>query len=159
MRIAGLRQRDATGLAAPIPDWATPGTVLRYAGTWTFVNPMDPGGAPVIYPAAMTVTLSAGGPTWLAYRIRGLVQIRGLPSQTTGTGVAAGTGPCWIAPSALANAREGQVIDEDPITGQRLTVTRVGAGPAGTAVTIASEVAGLPSTGTYDRATGVLLGR
>lgn len=157
VRIAGVRQRDAAGMDAPIPAWATPGTVLRYAGTWTFVNPYDPGGAPAIYPVQSTVTLSAGGPTWLTYRADSVVDFAGLPNTSQGAGIAGGTGPYWIAPDVLAHAREGQVIDEDPITGQRLTVTWVGSGPNGQAVTIGSEVAGLPSSATYDMATGVLL--
>ncbi|MFN8619930.1 MAG: hypothetical protein U0869_04155 [Chloroflexota bacterium] len=154
-RWLGTRQRDAAALAFPPPAWATPGTTLTYTGSWTFVNPFDPSGQAVTYPMRLTVELAEGGPTWRAYRASSDVTIGGMLDHTQASGVAAGTGPWWMSPAALALVRAGDVLDEDPITGQRLTVTALD-DAAGT-VTIASELAGLPSVATYDRTDGTLL--
>lgn len=157
IRFLGTRQRDDTALFAEPPAWARPGTRLSWSGTWTFVNPFDPMGAPLIYPASMGMELGAGGPTWLAYGTQLLVDIGGVPNLTTATGVAGGNGPYWIDPGVLAYATEGQLIDEDPITGERVTIEAVGAGPNGEAVTIVSAMPGITSRATFDVETGVLL--
>ena len=100
IRFLGVRQRDETALAAAPPEWAEPGTRLDYSGSWTFVNPYDPMGAPVVYPAWMGVAMGTGGPTWLEYGTELLVDFAGVPNVTTATGVAAGTGPYWIDPGS-----------------------------------------------------------
>lgn len=122
------------------------------------MNPSDPTGPPVVYPARMGVTFGAGGPTWLEYGVEMLIDFAGVPNLSTATGVAGGSGPYWIDPRVLAYAAEGQVIDEDPITGERVTVERVGSGPVGEAVTMFSEMPGLSGRAMYDLETGVLLG-
>lgn len=157
IRLLGVRQRDDTALSAAPPAWARPGTQLTWSGTWTFVNPFDPMGAPLVYPASMGVEFGAGGPTWLEYGTQLLVDFSGIPNLTTASGVAGGNGPYWIDPGVLAYAAPGQLIDEDPITGQRVTIEAVGPGPNGEAVTIASAMPGITSRATYDVATGVLL--
>lgn len=117
----------------------------------------DPLGAPIVYPASMDVEFDAGGPTWLEYGTRLLVDLAGIPNLTAATGVAGGDGPYWIDPGVLAYATEGQLVDEDPITGERVTIERVGPGPAGDAVMLLSEMPGISSRATYDIETGVLL--
>lgn len=155
-RYLGTRRRDATAMTAPIPTWADPGFSLLYTGTWTFRNPYDPDGQPVSYPARFRVTFAEGGPTWRAWTAAADVEIiRGAPLHTETTGIATGAGPWWIAPEVLATARPGQVLDEDPITGERVSVSAVDPG-AGT-VTIDTALAGLPSQGTYDLASGALI--
>ena len=157
IRFLGVRQRDDTALAAEPPAWAAPGTQLTLSGTWTFVNPFDPLGAPIVYPASMGVEFDAGGPTWLEYGTRLMVDFAGIPNLTAATGVAGGNGPYWIDPGVLAYATEGQLIDEDPITGERVMIERVGPGPAGEAVTLLSEMPGISSRAMFDVETGVLL--
>ncbi len=158
IRFLGLRQRDTAGLETAPPAWARPGTSLDYSGTWIFVNPYDPLGPPVQYPAWLGVAFDSGGPTWLEYGTEMLVDYAGIPNLTAVTGVAAGAGPYWIDPTTLSYAEEGQVIDEDPITGEIISIEWVGPGPAGDAVTIASRLRGISSRATYDVGTGVLLG-
>ncbi len=157
IRFLGVRQRDDTTLTAEPPEWARPGTQLGYGGTWTFVNPYDPLGPAVVYPARMGVTFGAGGPTWLEYGTDLLIDFAGVPNLTTATGVAGGSGPYWIDPEMLALAAEGQLVDEDPTTGERVTIERVGPGPAGKAVTVLAEMPGLSGRAMYDAETGVLL--
>ena len=157
IRFLGIRQRDDSTLAGEPPEWAGPGTQLAYSGTWTFVNPFDPMGPPVVYPAWMGITFGHGGPTWLEYGTELLVDFAGVPNVTTATGVAGGSGPYWIDPVILAYATEGQVIDEDPITAERVTIERVGAGPAGETVTVLSEMPGITGRAMYDIESGVLV--
>lgn len=158
IRFLGVRQREASTLAAAPPAWARPGTQLAYSGTWTFVNPYDPLGAPMVYPASLSVGFDSGGPTWLEYMTQLWVDFAGLPNLTAATGVAGGSGPYWVDPDVLAYAVEGELVDEDPITGERVTIERVGPGPAGQAVTILSELPGITSRAMFDSGTGVLLG-
>jgi hypothetical protein len=101
----------------------------------------------------MTVTLAAGGPTWMAYQVESVTDFAGLPQSSQGAGVAGGAGPWWVAPEALVGAQAGAVIDEDPITGERTVVGMVSDG----VVTIESAMPGLSSSGSYDTATGRLL--
>ncbi len=158
IRFLGVRQRDGAGLGTAPPEWAQPGTSLEFSGSWIFVNPYDPTGPPVVYPAWLGVAFQGGGPSWLEYGAEMLVDFAGVPNLTTATGVAAGGGPYWIDPATLSFAQEGKVIDEDPITGEVVSVEWVGPGPAGEAVTIASQLPGISSRATYDVGTGVLLG-
>lgn len=158
IRFLGVRQRDAAGLETAPPEWAQPGAALEFSGSWIFVNPYDPMGPPAVYPAWLGVGFESGGPSWLEYGTEMLVDFAGLPDVTAATGVAAGAGPYWIDPATLSFAQEGQVIDEDPITGEVVTVEWIGPGPAGDAVTIASQLPGISSQATYDVGTGVLLG-
>ncbi len=157
IRLLGVRQRDNAALVAEPPAWAVPGAQLGYGGMWTFVNPYDSLGQPVTYSARMGVTFREGGPTWMAYGTEVLVDFAGVPNLTTGTGVAGGGGPYWIDPGLLALAEPGQLIDEDPITGERVSVEWTGAGPAGDAVTILSQMPGITGRATYHLGTGVLL--
>ncbi len=107
IRFLGVRQREESTLAAKPPAWASPGAQLSYSGTWTFVNPYDPLGPPVVYPARMGVAFGAGGPTWLEYGTELLIDFAGVPNLTTANGVAGGAGPYWIDPEIL-RSEEGQ---------------------------------------------------
>lgn len=67
------------------------------------------------------------------------------------------TGLYWIDPAALQGLTAGQVLDNDPITGERDVVLSVDQGPNGPAVTVDYRLAGIESQSSYDVATGVLL--
>jgi hypothetical protein len=155
-RYLATRQRDAAALALARPDWAQAGATLRYEGSATFVNPLDPMGPAQIWPVELAVTLGDGGPTWMTYAATSTQWIGGVPITAAEAGIAGGEGPWWIAPVALAAVAAGQQLDADPVTGQRLTVGAVDEA-AGT-VTIASSLPGIASASTYDRVTGMLVG-
>ena len=155
-RYLGTRERDAGPWEPVRPGWAQPGATLRYAGSSTLVNPFDPTGPAQTWPVELTVTLGDGGPTWATYTATSSEAIGGVRIPSAEAGVAGGVGPWWIAPAVLAAMREGQQLDQDPVTTQRLTVHAVDA-VAGT-VTVASWLPGITSLSTYDRATGMLVG-
>lgn len=155
-RYLATRQRVAAALGVARPGWAQPGTTLRYEGSSRFVNPFDPMGPAQVWPVELAVTLGDAGPTWAAYTATSAQWIGGVPIGAAETGIAGGTGPWWIAPVAVAAVQPGQLLDEDPITGQRLTVDA--ADDAAGTVTIAATLPGIASTSTYDRATGLLIG-
>jgi hypothetical protein len=155
-RYLGTRQRDPAAWDLPRPDWARPGATLRYQGASTFVNPFDPTGPAQVWPVELVVTLADGGPTWASYTAASTQTIGGVAIPSAEVGIAGATGPWWIAPAALAVVQPGHVLDEDPVTTQRLTVE--GIDPAAGTVTIASSLPGIASTSTYAADTGMLLG-
>ena len=103
-------------------------------------------------------TLVAGGTDWATYAQDVETDFQGLPPQHAQTSGATGTtGIYWWDTAALAGFRVGQLLDQDPVTGEQVTVAAVNAGPAGPAVTIASHKPGIDAQAVYDQATGVLV--
>jgi hypothetical protein len=150
-RFVSVRQRTIPGLGSANPTWVASTHQLQYAGTYHWVNPVDPTSAAFDYPATLTITLKPGGATWAAYGADSVVQMLA-PVPSHSDAVAGGAGPYWFEPQTLAGFQAGQLLDQDPITGERDTVGTVGNG----GVTIVADLPGAHSESTYNASSGVL---
>jgi len=157
---AGVRQRSVPGADGATPDWLAHTTRLDYAGTYSWVNPVDPSSGTFTSPMTMGVSLGRGGGSWAPYAAQTAIQ--GLGS-TTGSGITGPTGLYWLSPTALsalaarAAAAPGQVVDQDPITGEQLVVEGGGRDASGrTFLTLVSRLPGITTRAGYDTTSGVL---
>lgn len=155
-RFVGYRQRAIPGLEGKNPDWLSRTSTLRYSGTYNFTNPVDLSSANVTYPMNLTASFTKGGPNWASYTARTYVQIPGSqPAESSGvTGV---TGLYWFDQDALYAMRSGQLLDQDPLTGERMVVKSVVSQPGGAVVTIGTELPGIAISASYDQTSGVLV--
>jgi hypothetical protein len=154
-RLVSVRDRTLPGQDAPVPEWVAGTSTLAYAGNYNWTNPIDSSAGSLDYPMQHTVSFAARTPMWASYTTRTLVP--GLAEDTTTPGVGGGVGFYWWDPQALAGFSEGQTLDEDPVTGERLFVSYRGPSPNGTeVVTIASQMPGVETQSTFDM-TGLLV--
>jgi hypothetical protein len=158
-RFLGQRQRALPGLGAAVPQWAGTATVLAYQGLYNWVNPV--GGADsgaIQLPAQHTVEFAAGGgATWRPFTSRTVSQQAALDARLQN--VSGSTGLYWYAPDALARMTQGQVLDQDPITTETVSVSYAGAGQNGQPiVAIDNQAQGFVIRRTYETQTGLLIG-
>jgi hypothetical protein len=124
-RFLGMRQRQVPGIGTAVPAFAVRGGTLQYGGTYTWTNPIDPSSGTLQYPMRYQVQLSPGGATWMSFRGQSVVE-GFLGAQPEQTGVASGDGAgFWYDPGALGSMRPGQVLDQDPLTGEQVVVAGV----------------------------------
>lgn len=154
-RLLDVRQRTLPGQNAVVPDWVAGTTTLSYGGNYNWTNPIDPSSGSMDLPTEHTVTVGPRGSTWAAYTARTLVP--GLAYDVTTPGVGGGVGSYWWDPLALQAMSEGQTLDQDPITNERLFVSYRGLSSDGTeTVVIESQLPGVETRSTYDM-TGLLV--
>jgi hypothetical protein len=154
---AGIRQRDVPALNGVNPGWVATTPGLSYTGSEVITNPLVPGSPAVTFPLHENVTFAAGGMNWSTYTADLEVDVQGVPQQSETKSVTSTDGLYWYDTKTLAGMHAGQVLDQDPLTSESMTVTAVGPGPNGQAVTIVDAVPGITATTVYDVATGVLL--
>jgi len=152
--LRNVRQLSLPGIGTPVPAWVQPNVQLSYRGTQTFVNPLDPRSPPMVSSMSATVRFTEVGATWA---MRETVVDDELGGSATSTGVSTGIGPYWWDPQSLAAMQPGQTLDQDPVTGQTLTVGQPNGAPAAGAVLISSAMNGISTDSWYDAASGVLL--
>lgn len=155
---AGVRQRTMPGANGVSPSWVSGSGGLAYAGTYHWVNPVDPTTGTYTAPMTMSVSLKPGGEDWAGYGVQ--TSIQGLGS-TSGTGVTGPTGIYWLSPqalSALAAQPVGTMVDKDRITGEELVIESVGRDPATgrELLSLASRLPGITTRAGYDTSNGVL---
>jgi len=155
-RLVGVRERVLPGSGAPVPSWVAPGQQLTYSGTYTQVNPLDPTAGPWVYPMQSTISLGEVGPTWAAFTSHTVIDVNGYEQPTEGAGVTGPTGLYWYDPAALAAMSTGDQLDEDPVTGARISVEAVEPGAYGTLVTITTAMDGVTVRTGYDVGSGAL---
>ena len=119
-QLVSIRQRTTPGIGTAPPAWVLGTGRLSYAGTWTFVNPMDPGSGAMVMPMTSEATFTEGGPTWANVRFRNVIDFSGVPNASEGTNLATGVGAWWWDPAALAAMERGQVLDEMPLLSARI---------------------------------------
>jgi hypothetical protein len=156
-RLAGVRQRSLAGMDAPVPWWVSNTPQLVYTGSYTATNPMDPQAGPWVYPMETTVSFGEGGRTWATFSSHTVIDLGGSQQPTDATGVTGPTGLYWYDPATLATMNPGDLLDEDPVTGARITVESIGPGAAGTVLTILTDMNGVTVRLGYDAGTGVLV--
>jgi hypothetical protein len=125
---------------------------MHFVGQAQYVNQFDQS-IQMQFPARMDVTFGDRGENWCAYQTQSVMQIQGAPPQTSGVkGVCGPAGLFWIDPASLANLKIGQVLDEDPVTHLRSTVT----GRDANGIVITSQGPGVGGQAMYDLRTGML---
>ncbi len=155
--LAGVRQLDAAIAARPVPEWVGKAQAMTYAGTTRAMNPVD-GSFLGDYPTQFEATLGVRGAGWCSYRTAMQMSIGGMQNASENVGVAGGVGGFWADPKALAGFKEGAVLDNDPVTGMRVTVGGTGTGPNGQpTIALVTANSTVSTTGIYDLATGTLV--
>jgi hypothetical protein len=152
-RLAGVRNVSVPGIGARVPSWVAPSRTLTYSGSVTVVNPMDPS-AVFSWPVQATVTFGEVGATWATFTSHSVADYGQYQQPTDSSGTTGSTGVYWYDPSSLATMQTGQVLDEDPITGARVTVDS--AEPGGL-VSLLTEMNGASLRLGYDSASGALV--
>ncbi len=155
-RFQNFRLRTIPGTGAALPDSIATASELDYQGTYHFVNPFDPSSGSLDYPIAVSVTFGSGGAAWRSFSARTLIP--DLPEDSRALGVTGPTGVYAYSPAALATMTAGQVLDQDPVTGEVVTVAAVAPSANGsTVVEIDSQLPGNLVRSTYDLASGLLV--
>ena len=156
VRFAGFRVRSLPGLTAAKPAWVTGNTQLIYQGTYNFTNPVDPSSANLTYPTEIAVQLGGGGPNWSSFSLTQNTPNLGISNQAQG--VTGPTGIYWYDPAALAAMSAGQVLDQDPLTGEQVTVSSVSQGAGGSPIVIIdTQLPGNFLRATYEQSSGMLV--
>lgn len=148
----GVRQRQIPGLGGTSPSWVAQTPQLSYAGTYHFVNPMDPGSAAMDFGVTQQVMLQPALGQWYQYTSDVVVQMP-TPVRSNASGLAGPDGHYWFDPAALAGLTQGTVVDQDPVTTEKLVVAAVDA----STVTFQDTLPGLDLVTVYDKSSGVLL--
>lgn len=136
------------------PDWVAKIRELHYRGSIT-----SHGSLPTI-PNVLTFDMeaTARGRGWAQYTVVSAQHTQGAPDIPPGRAeIASGRnqiGGMWAGPAALEKLRQGQVLDEDPVTKMRTVVSRVD----DSSVVIASTNAAGEVDSQYDKRTGMLIG-
>ena len=151
-RMVDVRQRDLPGMGGSLPDWVEPGLTLRYGGTTTVTNPLDAYGFEMTSPVEVTVRFDDVGRDWATFSSTTTVDYDGYIDTIRGGGATGVVGQYWYTPDGLAGLEAGSVLDDDPITGARLTVDEVDA----TAVTLRTTMPGVTIVATYERDSGAM---
>jgi hypothetical protein len=156
-RLAGVRQRSLPGSGAPPPAWVATTPQLAYSGTYTQTNPADSSAGPWVYPMRSTIAFGEIGSTWAAFTSHTVIDVDGYEQPTDGGGVTGSTGLYWYDPATLASMSPGDVLDEDPVTGARISVESVAPGASGPLVTLTTAMDGVTVRAGYDGESGALL--
>lgn len=133
-----------------LPDAVQALKGLEYSGTITFANMTL--GRPQSFRFSAAVMERGNG--WL--KVQGSMLQQGMPAPVKSEiyyGHAQFAAP-WAGPAALAKLREGQVLDEDPITRVKITVTKARGGT----VIISQRNASGEVKSEYDARSGLLVG-
>jgi hypothetical protein len=137
----------------PTPDWVASIRALHYRGSITSHGPL-----PTV-PNTLTLDMeaTARGRNWAQFSATSTQRTQGAPEiPPSKSELASGRSEfdgLWAGPAALAQLRQGQVLDEDPVTKMRTVVSRV---DDSTVVIAAANAAG-EIDNQYDKRTGILL--
>ncbi|MFZ0968592.1 MAG: hypothetical protein WAN13_09995 [Candidatus Acidiferrales bacterium] len=137
----------------PMPDWVTTVRALHYRGSI-----ISHGSLPTV-PNVLTFDMQpvAHGRNWAQFSATSTQRTQGAPDiPPARADLAFGRSEfdgLWACPAALAQLRQGQVLDEDPVTKMRTAVSRV---DDSTVVIVESNAAG-EIDNQYDKRTGMLL--
>jgi hypothetical protein len=136
----------------PMPDAAKQFKSLRFRGQTVSHGPLPT----VPNLVTMDLQITDRGNGWVALSATSSLQMQGAPQVPSSTSqMAFGTNQfngLWAGPAALASLREGQVLDEDPITRMRLVVGK----SDGNSVTLSQSNPAGEIDSVYDTQTGML---
>ncbi len=149
----GMRDLSIPWAGEPMPEWATTVGALHYRGSMT-----SHGSLPTI-PNVLSLDLQpvTHGRSWIEFSVTSAQRTQGAPDTPPGhADLVFGRsefGGLWAGPAALGHLRQGQVLDEDPVTKMRTVVSRVD----NSSVVIASANAAGEIDNQYDLRTGMLI--
>jgi hypothetical protein len=135
------------------PDWLANVRALHYRGSIT-----SHGSLPTIpNMLALDMEVASHGRNWAQFSATSIQRTQGAPDiPPARDNLAFGNsefGGLWAGPAALAQLRQGQVLDEDPVTKMHIVVSRVDA----SSVVIAAANAAGEIDSQYDKRTGMLI--
>ena len=161
--LAGIRNLDIPWHGSAVPAWVNPGGgYLRYEGTSTTVMPGSqiPGVPSVPVPGVPYSALAqvdAVHGRWSTYKVT--TAVGGMPGGTGDQvdGVTQLFGSYWLPPEALqafasGAVKDGQMLDQDPVTGSQTTASVGGDG----SLTLTESGRAYRSSLTYDPNRGML---
>jgi hypothetical protein len=148
----GRRQTRVPGEAKSAPDWAMAAFRLRYEGAVRVLMQ----GSPVFpMPTSLDLRKTDGSARWSRYNIHKVTQGLAPGDAEMVCGVGEVCGGVWMPPSALQAMTQGQILDEDNVTGTRTAVEMVGPTPSGMEGVLISETCrGCQYLYGYDRRNG-----
>ncbi len=136
-----------------VPDWVPSLRRLRYIGSMVSRGPL-----PTV-PNVLSLDLQAvtHGRRWVQVLVTSTEQLRGAPGSVPVTSeMAFGPsefGSLWVSTAGLAQLRQGQVLDEDPVSKMRTIVSKIN----DASVTISSAKSCRQIDNQYDKRTGMLI--
>ncbi|HEY4742920.1 MAG TPA: hypothetical protein VIH76_20155 [Candidatus Acidoferrales bacterium] len=150
-----VNSRDITipWASEPTPDWVASIRALHYRGSITSHGPL-----PTV-PNVLTLDMeaTARGHNWVQFTATSTQRTQGAPEiPPSKSELASGRSELdglWAGPAALAQLRQGQILDEDPVTKMRTVVSRV---DDSSVIITASNAAG-EIDNQYDKHTGMLI--
>ena len=149
----GFRDVAVPWAKEPVPDWLASIHSLHFRG-----STISRGALPTV-PNVLVIDLQtlARGRTWLELQATASQQWQGAPSNPPTTSALAFArsqfDSLWISPHALTQLRQGQTLDEDPLTKMRTVVSKV----EPNSVLITSSNAAAETENQYDLHTGMLI--
>ena len=156
-RFVGSRQVNVPWAGQQPPRWVRDLREFQYEGSLTTYAPSML--RPLQMAASSTLRIKRRGSDWveLDQTVATRVPYPNIPAQTAALVRVSGAnqiGGLWIAPAALGNLRQGQVIDSDPITGGRVFVEQ-----GGRNAVVLTETAQIDRHSyTYNAGSGMLIG-
>ena len=155
----GARRMDLPWLGHTLPTWVTSGRTLTYKGTksWEAIR----AGTVLTANVTMRMRIDQVNPVAFSYKRTTTTTVAGYQGQSQSENLAAGLGePTSLAlpPAALAGLRTGRVIDVDPVTNIRVTVTDTGRQGGRDVVVIQVRNQGYSAKLTFDADSGLMVG-
>jgi len=149
----GARDLSIPWAGEEMPAWVSGLRALHYRGPIVSRGPL-PSLNSVFFADMQAVARGRG---WVQFSSVVGKQTQGAPNTPPGKGeITFGRsqfGGLWIGPEALANLRQGQVLDQDPVTRMQTSITKAD----NKSIVIASRNAAGEIDNEYDRSTGMLI--
>lgn len=152
MTLADARRIAVPWQAKGAPSWVKEGVSLAYEGTQTFWLP--DGSAAGTFPLTVSAVIRSSGKRWSEQEVTYHMQGQAPSTVRHASGVAQVFNGYWLPAEALKALRNGQVLDQDAVTGTKLTVQR----PRDGAVALVEKGSAYRTTLLYDARTGALVG-
>lgn len=152
----GVRRMALPWRGAAAPAWASRLSSLSYQGRFAV---MVPGSPAIPLPLTIQALIHGRGSNWAQYRLTTRIQGPGsMPNQEVHCTGSSTIGGIWLPTAGLRGLQQGQVLDQDPVTGVVVRVAGWSTGADGrTTVTLTEANQAYRKDWTYDGQSGMLL--